>query len=183
MPVVANGKVVCNEDDKDEGTDNFLGGSLCTLTCDLGYLSTGTVQCINQGEEGVWTTPTCGKNIFAAKKRVKKSVLVKDERCIKEELPQVSDGSIKCKKSSNRLQARSKYHYDLAFHNSSDYTVSYVEAGTVCQIECDSAYEISGQNISSISQITVHDFDTFYFPRIISSYLQGNKLGKRWDLL
>jgi len=37
--------------------------------------------------------------------------------------------------------------------------------------------------VRSLFNRNIQNFDTSYFPRIISSYLQGNKLGKRWDLL
>jgi len=116
VPEVNNGNVECNTADKDEGTDNFLGGSQCKMTCDIGYLPVGTIQCINdpasEGKEGIWTVATC----------------VKDERCTIEELPEVSDGKVKCNKFSKRLQPR----------------VTYAEAGKVCQIECNPGYEVSG---------------------------------------
>merc|ERR1719369_2027692 len=47
VPEITNGTLQCDENDQDKATGDYLGGSVCPLTCESGYLQTGQVQCIN----------------------------------------------------------------------------------------------------------------------------------------
>jgi len=143
IPKVLNGDVDCEGNEKDKATGNYLGGSLCELTCQTGYLKTGAVQCISsspsQGTaKGIWT---------------KDATCIKDERCDKKKLPQISNGKIECKKSTRRFKPTlSNFDGVVVTVNLPNNLLSraeLVEAGTVCNIKCDSGYEISGQSSST----------------------------------
>ena len=66
LPTIANGKLVCPVN-TDEASGNYLGGTVCDLTCDAGFLKTGVVQCINSPANaalGIWSDGTCGNFSF-----------------------------------------------------------------------------------------------------------------------
>ena len=63
IPKVKDGTVDCSGEEKDPVTGDFLGGSLCLVTCNKGYQTTDLVQCrdAGAGAAGMWTQATCGK--------------------------------------------------------------------------------------------------------------------------
>jgi len=69
VPKVKDGKVICDDSDKDPGTDNYLGGTKCKVTCDFGNEPTGEIRCIENPEsknEGLWSEASCGEYLILA---------------------------------------------------------------------------------------------------------------------
>ena len=64
QPATTHGSLDCSKAGRDPESQEFLGGSVCSLTCDEGYvtqedLPQGDTQCVG----GQWENTACGKKI------------------------------------------------------------------------------------------------------------------------